>query len=224
MTTEWLTAIGTVAAVVVALVIAVFHEHLGILLWHPTLQILLENRPPDCHLTTLTNLRTGAQASCYYFRLRVRNSGNASAETVEVFVEEIHRRRADGTFERWQDFLPLNLVWTHYGQPYFPKIPPQTYKHCELGHIVDPSLRQQFAGEDHPSLGVSQSQAVMCLDLIVRPATGTHLIRPGVYRLVVVAVAANANAIRRTIDLNLTGNWFADESRMFREGIGLSLL
>lgn len=224
MMPEWLAAIGTIAAVVVALGVAIFHEHLRSLFWHPTLDIRLDNRPPDCHLTTMTNLQSGIEAACYYFRVRVLNAGNTMAETVEVFVEEIHRRRADGTFEKWQNFLPLNLGWSYYGQPYFPKIPPKVYKHCDLGHIIDPSLRQQFPGEDRPDEGVSRSQAIMCLDLIVRPNTGTYLIPPGFYRLILVAAAANAKLVRRTIELNLTGQWFVDEERMLREGVGLKCI
>ena len=226
MTPEWLTAIGTLAAVAVALLLAVFHEHFRTLFWHPTLELFVENRPPDSHLTTLTNLQTGMQAACYYFRIRVRNSGNAMAKTVEVFVEEVSQRRADGVFERKEDFLPLNLLWSHYGRPYFPSIPLGVYKHCDFGHIVDPSLRHQFPGEDHPRLSVPQSQTVMCLDLVVRPATGTHLIPPGSgpYRFVVVAAAANARLVRRTIEVNLTGQWFADESQMLSDGIGLRIL
>src|SRR5712692_11987050 len=123
MTAEWLTAIGTLAAVLVALLLAVFHEHLRTLCWHPTLELFVENRPPDSHLTTLANSQTGIQAKCYYFRIRVQNSGNAIAKTVEVFVEEVSHRRADGTFEKCEDFLPLNLLWSNYGQPYFPSIP-----------------------------------------------------------------------------------------------------
>jgi hypothetical protein len=224
MTPDWLTAIGTLAAAVVALVVAVFHKHLSSLFWRPVLSIVVENRPPDCHLTTLTNLQTGVQAPCYYFRLRVHNNGNASAETVEVFIEEIQRRRADGTFETWQGFLPLNLRWAHYGTPYFPQIPPRVYKHCDLGHIVDPSMRQQFPGEDYPPLGIPAAETLICLDLVVKPATRTYLIPRGVYRLVLVAAAANAHLVRRTIEMNLTGQWFADEDRMFREGIGFTTL
>jgi hypothetical protein len=228
MTPEWLNAVGTLAAVVLALFLAIFHEHLRTLFWHPTLELLVENRPPDSHLTTMASSEAGIQAACYYFRVRVQNNGNAIAKTVEVFVEQVWQKRADGIFQKWEDFLPLNLLWSHYRQPYFPSIPPGVYKHCDFGHIVDPSLRHKFLGEDHPRLGrlgIQQSQTVMCLDLAVLPNTGTHLIPPGPpYRLVVVAAAANARLVRRTIEVNLTGQWFTDESQMLRDGIGLGIL
>lgn len=224
MITKWLAAIGTIGASVVALFIAIFHERLRTLLWHPILVIRFENRPPDANLIPVMNENTGAMADCYYFRLRVYNEGNTSAEMVEVFVEEIHRRRANGTFEPWQEFIPLNLVWAHYGQAYFPRIPPHIYKHCDLGHIIDPSHRHQFPSEVHPRPNIPQDQTMMCLGLITLPRSGTHLLLPGFYHLVVVAVAANADIVRRTVEINLTGNWYADEQRMLREGVGIRLL
>jgi hypothetical protein len=229
MTPDWLTAIGTLAAVVVALLLAIFHEHLRALCWHPALELLYEHQPPDSHLTTLTNRQTGVQAACYYFRIRVRNGGNARAKNVEVFVEEVSHRRADGVFQRQEDFLPLNLLWSHYGQPYFPSIPPGVYKHCDFGHVVDPSLRNKFPREDHERLGrlgMQPSQTALCLELVVRPNTGTHLILPGPepYRFVVVAAAANARLVRRTIEVKLTGQWTTNERHMLSDAIGLRLL
>ena len=222
---EWLTAIGTVAAVVVALFLAVFHEHLRRWWWHPTLEIRLRNSPPDSHRTIWTHQARNLALPCYYFRIRVHNSGNASAENVEVFIERIERRRADGEYENWQQFLPLNLLWSHYGFVYFPKIAPDTEKYCDLGHIFRPDQRQQLEreGEDNRLLGLSETETVMCLDLAVRPNTGSHLLPRAEYRIGVVAVAANAAVERRTLELNLTGQWFDDEPRMLREGIGLNL-
>lgn len=115
MTPDWLTAIGTLAAVVVALLLAIFHEHLRALCWHPALELLYEHQPPDSHLTTLTNRQTGVQAACYYFRIRVRNGGNARAKNVEVFVEEVSHRRADGVLEAGRFFAFESVVvalWT----------------------------------------------------------------------------------------------------------------
>lgn len=220
--TDWLTAIGTLAAVVAALVLAIFHEHLRQWLWRPKLEILLENRPPDCHLTVMTNLATREQADCYYFRIRVRNSGKASAENVQVFIEEVREQRADGTFESWTEFLPLNLLWAHYRNIDFPSIPPSVYKHCDLGHILSPTKRSRFPGEDHNRIsGLEASVTVFSLDLAVKPATGTYLLRPGRYRIVLVAAGSNGPLVRRTIELSLTGQWFSEETQMLTQGVGL---
>ncbi len=65
---------------------------------------------------------------------------------------------------------------------------------------------------------------MLSLDLAARPATGTYLLLPGHYRVVVVAVAANAKLVRKTIDVRLTGNWFWKESEMFQHGIRIQVL
>jgi hypothetical protein len=134
---------------------------------------------------------------------------------------------ADETFKAVEDFLPLNLRWAHFGNLFFPGIPPGVYKHSDFGHIIESSFRRQFPGEEHPrlvALGIGNSQTVMSLDLVVRPNTGSYLIPPGVYRFVVVVAAANAKLIRRTIELNLKGTWFPDEARMFKDGVGLRII
>jgi len=224
---EWVTAIATIAAVIVALALAVFHEEMRNLRWRPKLELLLENRSPDCHLTAMRNEQSGVHAPCYYFRTRVKNDGNAIAETVEVYIEQVLQKMADETFKAVEDFLPLNLRWAHFGNLFFPGIPPGVYKHSDFGHIIESSFRRQFPGEEHPrlvALGIGNSQTVMSLDLVVRPNTGSYLIPPGVYRFVVVVAAANAKLIRRTIELNLKGTWFPDEARMFKDGVGLRII
>ena len=224
MTISCLTSLGPFVAAIVALFIAIFHEQLSRLFWHPTLEIRFENQPPDSNLMPVTNIRSGAQADCYYFRIRVYNTGNTRAENVEVFIEEVRRRGADSTFERWRNFIPLNLLWSHYQQPYFPAIPQGTYKHCDLGHIIDPGRRQEFPGEDYAPYAVTQQQTLLYLALIVPPSTGIYLVPPGFYHLTIVAVAANARLTRRTIEINQTGRWFPNEPDMLREGIGIRLL
>jgi len=218
---EAVTAIGTIGAVVVALTIAIFHEHLRSLFWHPILVIECVNEPPDSHRTTLANPNTGQEVPCYYFRVRIRNAGNAPARMVEVFVRRVEHQRADGEFELRKEFLPLNLLWSHIGTVYYETIPPKVDKHCDLGHVVQPDKRGVFPAERHPLLPAEPDKTLFCLDLVVRPNTGSFLLPPGMYRLELVAAASNARIVSRIIELNLTGKWFHDETRMLREGVGL---
>ena len=78
-----------------------------------------------------------------YFRTRVKNDGNAIAETVEVYIEQVLQKMADETFKAVEDFLPLNLRWARFGNLFFPGIPPGVYKHSDFGHIIEPSFRRQ---------------------------------------------------------------------------------
>jgi hypothetical protein len=218
-TVEWVTAIGTVAAAVVALFLAVFGDWFYRLIWRPILDIRIEEQPPDCSYIP-TNFKTASQAGCCYLRIRVYNIGKVTAESVEVFAESLERKE-DGTFKPVRDFLPLNLVWSHFFPPvvYFPKIPPggEVFKHCDLGHIIDPVVRSRLPaedGEDHPSLKAYSSKTLMSLSLISRPNSGSHLIPPGVYRLRLGAVAANADLKWKTVEINLTGKWSPKELDM----------
>jgi len=221
---EALTGIGTLAAVVVALFIAIFHEHLRTLAWRPRLAIESSNTPPDCHRTSFGDPNAGPHVLCFYFRIRVKNCGNAPANKVEVSVEHVSERGADGTFRTKTDFQPMNLRWAHVGAPYYETIPPGLSKYCDLGHVVDPVKRGLLASERLPQRPDQPDKTLFSLDLLVKPNTGSHLLPPGTYRLELVAAAGNAKPVSRTVELNVTGNWFEDETRMLREGVGLQLL
>jgi hypothetical protein len=97
-------------------------------------------------------------------------------------------------------------------------------KHCDLGHIVEPAKRGAFPGERHPSLPAEPDKTLFCMDLVVRPNTGSFLLPPGEFLLHITTAASNAKPTKATIELNHTGRWFGDERRMFREGIGLKLV
>ena len=139
--------ISSNVAATVALLIAVFSEHLKRLFWHPKLDVQCTCTPPDCLRTSMSIPGVPTQViarPCYYFRIRVGNIGWSSAENVEVIAEELYERRTNGKFEKRQDFQALNLLWAHYGIPRFDAIPPGVYRHCDLGHVVlDLHRRQQ---------------------------------------------------------------------------------
>lgn len=85
-------------------------------------------------------------------------------------------------------------------------------------------MRSKFPGEDQSRTpGGDPSLTVFSLDLAVKPATGTYLLRTGRYRIVLATAAANAGLVRRTVELNLTGRWFSDEMQMLTQGVGLKL-
>ena len=97
-------------------------------------------------------------------------------------------------------------------------ISPHMGKHCDLGHIIDPKLRA-IIGENLPN--ISESQAILVLDLEVPPSSLSHLISQGQYRLELKIAAANSTPVTKTTEINLTGQWYAAENKMFSDGIGL---
>lgn len=224
-TAAWVGSIATFFAVLVAL----FKEELVRMWRRPKLNARIELAAPDCHKTQITKIdkNTGSvldQADCYYFRLWVENKGNQRAEKIQVFVSEFLRRHADGTFVEDKSFLPMNLKWSHSQlSPFGPEIfadgiSPQMGKHCDFAHIIDPSKRAAFG---HVLPTVTTGKTILALDLEMAPATLSHLIPPGIFRFKLKLAAANLKPITTLIEINLTGDWYTDENKMFSDGIGM---
>ena len=79
--TEWMTAIGTVSAAVVALGLALFHAQISKLLFRPKLNISIETKPPDCNLSTITNTQTMFQSPGTTFALASQTKAMHQPET-----------------------------------------------------------------------------------------------------------------------------------------------
>lgn len=224
---QWAGATATFLAVLVAL----FKDEM--LRWwrKPKLTVSVALAPPDCHKTSLyydvSNSRVVGSADCYYLRVWVANVGKTRAERVQVFASKLFRRRADASFKEVEAFLPMNLRWAHghraSGGPeiFAEGISPGMGKHCDLGHVVDPKLEKEV-GEDLP--GIAADHAILALDLEVPPASLSHLIPPGVYRLELRVAAANSAPQPKAIELTITGKWFEDQAQMFSDGLGLKAI
>jgi hypothetical protein len=94
-------------------------------------------------------------------------------------------------------------------------------KHCDLGHVVDPSCRGDL---DQLLEDVPPTETVLSLELEIKPTTYSHLLPPAVYRLHLRVGAANARPVTAVVELNCTGKWFADSQRMFSEGLGVKVI
>ena len=89
------------------------------------------------------------KSEMFYYRLRIINNGYSAAKNVEATIREIRKKKGN-SFDRLDFPLDDNLDWfsssLQPGRPamYHSFIPPGTFKHCELGHILDPSKRISF--------------------------------------------------------------------------------
>lgn len=219
----WIGSIATLMAIIVAL----FKEEIVSLWRRPDLEARIKLSAPDCHKTEMTRSANGriiAKADCYYFRLWIKNTGSQRAEKVQVFVSKLFRRHADGSFVEDKSFLPMNLKWSH-SQP-FPigpeifadGISPQMGRHSDLGHIIDPKKQSSFYSK---LPDVTPGRTIFEFDLEIAPNTLSHLLPPGIYRLELKLAAANMTPKTKVIEINHTGQWYADEDYMFSDGFGM---
>jgi hypothetical protein len=194
---ETLTAVGTLAAVAVAL----FGESFWRWWRRPGLSAAVRPGPPDCHKTPIRV--EGVVEHAYYFRLWIENNGRGPAEQVQVFVSRLLRRDADGEFRQVSEFLPMYLRWTHVDELSVPRIQPGMGRHCELGRVLE---RWPVGFE---------------LLLEVAPLTGRHVLPSGTYRLELRIAAANAAPVSAVFELAFDGVWRDDEADMLRDGVGI---
>ncbi len=227
----WVGAIGTVISAILVAIVAVFQDKLRAWVMRPRLAVSIEPHPPDCQKIKFgreVQLDDGVSyptVDAYQFRLRVENEGNGKAESVEVVAQHLSKRQVDGqTFKPDPSFLPVNLLWTHLREPFYPVISRHTPKHCDLAHICHPSEREKIPFEQKTWPDVEPSRAILSLDTHVRSYTLSHLVPPGVYPLSIVVAAANAKPVPKTLEIHLSGKWYDMESQMLEEGISIRLL
>lgn len=213
----WLTALGTL----VLAVVAVFQDTIRSWFYRPKFRVSVKTEPPDCEAVPFTQNGTFV-ADSIYLRLWVENCGNATARNVEVYAKVLRRQRIDGKWEKVDLFPPMNLKWADIGVIYFPSIAPEMGKHCDIGHIVDPSLRH-LLNEDSPKLGLTNQQTSLTFDLMVAPNHKGHIIGPGKYQLEIMVAAENAHPAKKTLSILLQGTWNANATKMLQDGVGLSI-
>ena len=218
----WASAFVTFLAVLVAL----FRDEIRGWWYRPVLTAVIRLEAPDCHKTVLVANNPMEQLAqrgdCYYFRIWVENIGKQRAEKVQVFVAKLLKKRADGNYGEVQSFLPMNLRWSHSspGPEIFAEGLSQGMgKHCDFGHILEPSFRSALSPQG--SSASPKGETVLELDLEVQPNTMSHVLLKGSYKIQVKIAAANARPMTKWWEINLTGNWYSDEEKMFLEGIGI---
>jgi hypothetical protein len=225
---QWFSAIATFVMALATLAlaaVAVFQDRIHAWLRRPNLILGFRLAPPDCHKTKLRYTELNGvvhETDCYMLRLSIANSGRGKAENVEVIAENLERKLPDGSYEQVTTFMRMNLTWSHTGRVFRDAISPQTAKDCDVAHIVKPSQRHQFPGEDDPHF--EHGKAILYFYTEVRPTNLSYLCPPGDYRLHITLAAANAPPVRQILTINVTGRWYDDENDMFKDGVRAALV
>jgi hypothetical protein len=224
LTPDWLTAIGTVAAVVVALFLALYGKHIERRQFHPVLRLRARVRRPDADKVSRWR-RSGdsivVEGESWYFRLAITNEGNDAAREVQVFLARVERKHGHKTQEVSR-FTPMNLKWTNTDdeqisrdrvtRPVLLADTPDVY--CDLVHINDPSIRS-LSGEDLDT--VAPSEGVLGLDVQVPTYSKGHLLEPGTYIFYLTIAASNCDSTHYELEVSYSGKWSGDEKATFHE-------
>jgi hypothetical protein len=226
ITLEWIRSMATLAAVIVALVVALFGDWLKRLFFKPKLSLDALVRRPDAErvLRKATGPKPTYNVAWYeawFFRLVISNLSGTPARDVQVYLKKVEK--ADGT--NVEKFTPMNLRWTNTD----PATPAATTRKvllqdvpvfCDFIHISDPVYKEQHRENlnEVPAL-----QAVMCLDVEATNSAKGHLLGPGSYLFHLYVAAENAQARRFVVAVQYNGNWNSDQDAMFDQEIGFRM-
>lgn len=213
-----LAAFGTIAVAI----IAIFQDQIRASIYHPELKLHVSLANPDCEKISMpVKGLPSTRADWYFFRLKIRNEGNQRANKVEVFADNLRKESETGIPKKVRHFLPMNLLWCHIRQPLMDTISQGMEKHFDLGHIIYPSNRKDWLGEDASLIEVPGNQPVFSLDVEVRAVPRQYLIPPGKYYLDLIVSAENAEPKLQTLNIDISEKWYNDENEMFSKGISL---
>lgn len=208
-TADWLTAIGTVATAVIAVVLALWGEEIRRWVIHPKLSLIkLHVGRPDAERVRRRTIHGADAGAAYFFRLAISNHGVTAAHDVQVFLASVERVAA-GRAERVAECTPMNLLWSYRGSAtlptLLPKMPPI---YCDFVHIEEPKPGSSLPGPQDASL---------ILDVEFPSNTGGHVLGAGTYLTRIILAGANCKPRYYTLELTFPGRWFAEEERMFSD-------
>jgi hypothetical protein len=219
-TAEWLTALGTVGSVIAALVLALWGEEIRRLVARPKLSLRARVQRPDSERTKRQTVTGEDAGTAYFFRLAVRNRGNIAAHDVQVFLARVDRITDNGP-EKVAEFTPMNLNWAYRGSATLPTLLPNmppTY--CDLAHVDEPGRAR---GPDI-MLNERLERAVLALDVEFPPNTLGHLLVAGTYHFHLILAAADCRPRNYRLEVVFSGEWFAEEAKMFDIGFKMQTI
>jgi hypothetical protein len=227
-TTDWLIAIGTIALPIITVILAVltvFQDKIRAWILRPKLRTQIGGHvKTPFRVTESLEKKDLVFVTAYSFKLLIRNEGNQRAEEVEVFASALFRKEADGTFREVTSFPRRNLKWLGTDDVFAKAISPGMQRECNLFVIVNPSERAKAFYYDNPNVGVPPDQTVLAFEMSTKPFSKTHCLASGTYQVELFVAAANTKPQKIKIEINHTGKWFDDESKMLSMGVGLQII
>lgn len=213
-TAQWIGALGTIAAVVVAL----FKE--SFLLWwrKPELVVECKNSPP--WTVKAKTIHGNWNGYSYWIRIHVFNSGNTRAEKVQVSLSRLQYSsdKNAGFSDQTMSHLPLNLKWSHLSVPILDGISPKMSALCDVICLCDP--KNPYWTQHQPML---KGKTIGQLQLEVNLPEEYQILRPGVWKLTIQIAAANATPVKKILTFSHTGEWLDNDAEMREKCLMISL-
>jgi hypothetical protein len=212
-----LSAIGTISAVILTLLISVISI---ITRWlkRPILRMDINLKPPECQKTEVVIDHKNLDA--WWFRLHVENTGNSNATGVEVTIDRVYQMK-DDDWQIYARFLPSSLLWTHHNDPILSNLLPGTFKNIDFGYI--PLWPEAFAlFEDNRMIPINRKENRFTVLLSTQPILEYNTLSPGKYKFAMTVGAKNCRPKQYYFVLTFVKVWESDEDLVLGKSINIS--
>lgn len=193
-----------------AVLVALFQEKLKSLFNQASLDLKINQQPPDCHQIDLTNSQTG-QLLCksIYIRIKISNNSKNTANNTEIMLSSFWKINKNGERKVIKHFLPMNLVWSHF-QPRRTTvhIPKDLFRHCDFGYFAP----------------LNNGKTMLKLDTMVQPNCVSggivpNILKPGDYEFELLLSGDNVKPQKKRWKLSFDGTWSNHEPAMLSRHI-----
>lgn len=177
----------------------------------PEFEVTFESTPPFVDMTW-ARLGEGSNSVCDFhnWHIEIWNRGQVAAKEVQVVLQRAYEyEEVDGKWVHLAQLPPVNLRWSYSGELRKQFIPRSRSAMCHLCEIGDPS-KINF------EMKYNTEAAILELKVAHKFQNQSHLLTPGIYRLVLVVFAENANPQEFVLQVQTTGAW---EDVDFQPGI-----
>jgi hypothetical protein len=210
---DWMAALGTIFAGIVALGIALAPWFTS-KFWKPKLAMILRPAVDFGTYDTPAGLT-------HWFRIWVDNGdGTAAGDSVEVIARRAFKMNG-GRPERISAFVPTHLGWTHDR-----KRKRSAKVHKRLGSLVDVGYVPKEVPQNSALLlpaGARQDLRPFVLNTLVQPTDAFNHLPPGEYRIELHLVADNFDPLVYTLGIRWSGEWQENICDLYPSQLELTL-
>ncbi len=195
---EILQLLGIIASVFIGIV-AIFGEKIRGFIFKPKLSVGIENIFP---YYSLSQFESGSKFHIY--RMIIKNEGNADAKNVQVYLNKVEQKGADGKFATHTNILPINLNWSYQESGNTSVIAdllsPKMEKYCDFFYI-----------KENTNFCILNTEYQFSTNGMTNNA-----LTKGMYRVHLIISCSDAMPVKRVIEFEYSGTWSNDINEMIK--------
>jgi hypothetical protein len=215
LTAEQWIQIGAAGATFLAVLVALFQEKIRDYFNRAELQITIPHIRPHSHkIKIIAGQYSGGLITdeVIYVRILIEHLKGDAAENVEVMLTQCWEYNQAGESKPRENFLPMNLVWSHFQPPQHTiRVPSGLFRHCDLGYLKRHGGSTRFK-----------------FDTIVQPnevgdaQTWPNMVGPGKYEIELQTSGDNTRTVTKRWLIEIDGNWDDAEERMLQNHLKIT--